>query len=74
MLFEKKFKIYKRDTIEEDISTRIVNLIESFNIENPYYGDGEIKVNFDNVNDVLNKGRKHLNDFIYIYVLLGDNR
>lgn len=68
LLFEKNFKIVKRDTIEEDISTRIVNLIELFNIANPYYDEREViqgaDVDYEYVKNILERERKHFNSFI----------
>ena len=68
LLFEKNFKIVKRDTIEEDISTRIVNLIELFNIANPYYDEREViqgaDVDYEYVKNILERERKNFNSFI----------
>ena len=36
LIFKKKFSIIERDTTEGDLSSRIVQLIEMFNIKNPY--------------------------------------
>lgn len=69
IIFKKNFAVIKRDTIEEDISTRIINLIEMFNIENAYYQDeiDEIKVakmDYDFVGKVIKEEKVKFINFL----------
>lgn len=68
LLFQKEFTIVKRDTIEEDISTRIKHLIEMFDIENPYNEEyKDIKaaiVNNAYINQILTVERARFMNFI----------
>lgn len=68
LIFHKKFSIVKRDIKEEDISTRIINLIDQFRIKNPYFSDNDKTrnaiVDYETVDDVLRKGKNKFNIFL----------
>lgn len=66
--FKKEIKIVVRDTLEGDISSRIVNLVDMFQIQNPYYEEGQelipATVDYEYVGKVLKEERKKFMDFI----------
>jgi hypothetical protein len=66
--FQKPFAIVKRDTLEEDISTRIKNLIDIFQIENAYCTNENsiipAEVNYEKVKVVLEEQRIQFMNFI----------
>lgn len=76
--FQKKFTIVKRDTMEEDISSRIKNLIDIFDIKNPYYEDSKdvqaAIVDNSYVNYILTVERAKFMNFIESNVYPGRDR
>lgn len=66
IIFNKKFLIVKRDTIEEDISTRITGLIEMFKIDDAYYQESQemhyAKIDYEYAGQIiLDEKQKYLN-------------
>lgn len=74
IIFNKKFSILKRDTIEEDISTRITGLIDMFEIQNAYYQESDkddyAEIDYVNAKQIIfeekTKFLKFIDDSLYL--------